>query len=100
MTSTIFDGFYSDPGPLEGIKIRRVPVLFGGHNLSPLVEIGLTDLPKSGGAMAPPAPPGTTSLIYKKLMADTYNYLIRYKTFMKLFYTLQSEQGFTYFSKQ
>ena len=25
-----------------------VPVLFGGHNLSPLVEIGLTDLPKSG----------------------------------------------------
>ena len=34
-----------------------VPVLFGGHNLSPLVEIGLTDLPKSGGAMAPPATP-------------------------------------------
>ena len=28
-----------------------VPVLFGEHNLpSPLVEIGLTDLPKSGGA--------------------------------------------------
>ena len=26
------------------------PVLFDGHNLSPLVEIGLTDLPKSGGA--------------------------------------------------
>jgi hypothetical protein len=34
-----------------------VPVLFGGHNLPPMVEIGLTDLPKSGGAMAPP---GTT----------------------------------------
>ena len=30
-----------------------VPVLFGGHNLPPLVEIGLTDLPKSGVAMAP-----------------------------------------------
>ena len=29
-----------------------VPVV-GGHNLSPLVEIGLTDLPKSGCAMAP-----------------------------------------------
>ena len=28
----------------------EVPVLFGGHNLPPLVEIGLTDLPKSGGA--------------------------------------------------
>ena len=27
--------------------------LFVGLNLSPLVEIGLTDLPKSGGAMAP-----------------------------------------------
>ena len=26
-----------------------VPVLFGGHNLLLLVEIGLTDLPKSGG---------------------------------------------------
>ena len=26
----------------------------------PLVEIGLTDLPKSGGAMATPTPPGTT----------------------------------------
>ena len=39
-----------------------VPVLFDGHNLPPLVEIGLTDLPKSGGTMAPPAPPGTTPL--------------------------------------
>ena len=28
-----------------------VPLLFGGNNLSPLVEIGLTDLPKPGGAM-------------------------------------------------
>ena len=28
-----------------------VPVLFGGHNLFPLVDIGLTDLPKSGGAI-------------------------------------------------
>ena len=27
-----------------------VPVLYGGQNLPPLVEIGLTDLPKSGGA--------------------------------------------------
>ena len=26
-----------------------VSVLFGGHNLPPLVEIGLTDLPESGG---------------------------------------------------
>ena len=40
-----------------------VPVLFGRHNLPPLVEIGLTDRPKIGGAMAPPAPPGTTGLI-------------------------------------
>ena len=39
-----------------------VPVLFGGHNLPPLIEIGLTDLPKSGGALAPLAPPGTTPL--------------------------------------
>ena len=45
-----------------------VPVLFGGHNLPPLVEIGLTDLPKSGGAMVPPAFPGTLSLEY--IVAD------------------------------
>ena len=40
-----------------------LPVLFGGHNLPPLVVIGLTDLPKSEGAMAPTAPPGTTGLL-------------------------------------
>ena len=39
-----------------------VPVLFGGHDLFPLVEIELTDLLKSGGVMEPPAPPGTTGL--------------------------------------
>ena len=39
-----------------------LPILFGGHNLPPLIEIGLTDLPKSGGTMAPPAPPWTTTL--------------------------------------
>ena len=39
-----------------------MPVLFGVHNLPPLVEIELTDLPKFGGVMAPPAPPGTTGL--------------------------------------
>ena len=37
-----------------------VPAFFSGHNLPPLVEIGLTDLPKFGGAIAPAAPPGTT----------------------------------------
>ena len=29
-------------------------VVMGGHNVSPLVEIGLTDLPKTRGALAPP----------------------------------------------
>ena len=33
--------------------------------MSPLVEIGLTDQPKSGGAMAPWAPPGTKPLLSK-----------------------------------
>ena len=45
-----------------------VPVLFGGHNMPPLlpvlpVDIRLTDLPKSGGVMAPLAPPGTKALM-------------------------------------
>ena len=35
-----------------------VPVLFGRHNLPPLVEIGLNDLPKSGCAKAPRHPEG------------------------------------------
>ena len=38
-------------------------VVLGGDNVPPLVEIGLTDLPKSGGARAPPAPPLATGLL-------------------------------------
>ena len=30
-----------------------MPVSLGGHNLAPLVEVGLTDLPKFGGANRP-----------------------------------------------
>ena len=38
-----------DVGRFENLG---VPVLFGGHNLPPpMFEIGLTDLPKSRGAM-------------------------------------------------
>ena len=49
-----------------------VPVLFGGHNLPPLVEIGLNDLPKSGGAKALQATPGTTGLtsMVHKMVTD------------------------------
>ena len=43
-------------------KNLGVPVVIRGHNLSPLVEIGLTDLPKSVCAMAHPAHPETTDL--------------------------------------
>ena len=37
--------------------------------MSLLVEIGVTDLPKSGGSMATPAPLGTTSLLTSLLRA-------------------------------
>ena len=37
-------------------------VVLGGDNVSPLVEIGLADLPNIGGAKAPPAPPLVTAL--------------------------------------
>ena len=41
-------------GPSEGLKIRGGgAVLFGGHNLPPLVEVGLSDLPKTGGPWHP-----------------------------------------------
>ena len=39
----------------------KVSVLFGGHNLPSLVDIGLTYLSKFGGA--PPPSPGTTGLL-------------------------------------
>ena len=39
-----------------------VQASFGGNNLYPLVEIGLTDLPESWGAMAPSESLGTTGL--------------------------------------
>ena len=48
-----------------------VPVMFGGYHMSPLVEIGLTDLPKYGGAMAPP---GTTPLYLCNKQDDMYNW--------------------------
>ena len=42
-------------GPLEGLKIRGCQYyLVGIICPPPLIEIGLTDLPKSGGVMAPP----------------------------------------------
>ena len=37
-------------GPSQGLKIRGGLVVLGGENVPPLVEIGLTDLPKTGGA--------------------------------------------------
>ena len=37
-------------------------IVLGGDSVPPLVEIGLTDLSKSGGAQAPPAPPLATGL--------------------------------------
>ena len=39
-----------------------VPVVIGGDNLPSSVEIGLTDQPNIGCAMAHPAHPGTTGL--------------------------------------
>ena len=58
--------------PIMSIKYRAVRrsenpgvrVFFGGHNLSPLVEIWLTDLPL--------APPGTTPLKYISTCSTIY----------------------------
>ena len=47
-----------------------VPVFFDGHSLSPFVEIGLTDLPKSGGAMAPT---GMTPLVDESLVKSFFS---------------------------
>ena len=58
-------------GPSEGLKIR------GGHNLSLPVEIGLTDLPKSRVAKAPPAPPRTTPLLSHDRLELSFTVLAR-----------------------
>ena len=47
-------------------------VVVGGDNVSPLVEIGLTDLTKSGGARAPPAPPLVTGLPFNAHVNNQY----------------------------
>ena len=49
-------------GPQEGLKIWGANIIWRAE--SPLVEIGLTDLPKSGGA-----PLGTTPLHWQSLLA-------------------------------
>ena len=51
-----FDGKDPNTGPSQGLKIRGGHVVLGGDNVLPLVEIGLTDLSKSGRALAPPGP--------------------------------------------
>ena len=53
-------------GPAQGMKFRGGLVVLGGDNLSPLVKIGLADLPNIGGAKAPPSPHLATALYLQK----------------------------------
>ena len=61
--------------PKDPIYPRREWLKPTVQNLSPLVEIGLTDLPKSGCAMAHPAHPGTTGLISQYHLASNQIYI-------------------------
>ena len=62
---------------IGGSENLEVPVLFGGDNLPPLVEIGLSDLPKSwGGAIATPAPPLLRSLVPSRRLKGFSNLFI------------------------
>ena len=58
--------------PKDPIYPRREWLKPTVQNLSPLVEIGLTDLPKSGCAMAHPAHPGLKITDEKKDYALAY----------------------------
>ena len=49
-------------------------VVLGGDNVSPLVEIGLTDPPKSGGAAAPPASPLVACLLIFYRLSKNQNH--------------------------
>ena len=53
---------------IGGYEKSGVQTVMRGHNRSPLVEVGLTDLLKSGGTLASPAPPGTTGLAMTQTM--------------------------------
>ena len=55
----IVPSFILTSGPSEGLKIRGSQIYLMGIIFPPLIEMGLTDLPKSLGAMAPPVPPWT-----------------------------------------
>ena len=58
-------------------KNLGVQVLYGGHNMPPLVEIGLIDLPKSGRVMASPSPSGTTGLE----VSETFTFNVFFQEF-------------------
>ena len=62
-----------------------VPVLFGEHNLPPLVEIGLTDQQKT--------PPGTTGLC---LLSSNPSMFIRTVSSKRLLSTLQNHIELVY----
>ena len=54
-TALVHDGLYVLRHAAR-VKNLGGHIVLGGDNLPPLVEIGLTDLPKSGGARAPRPP--------------------------------------------
>ena len=84
-----------------------VPVLFGGNNVPPLAEIGLTGLSKSGGAMAPPGTPRDDRLAYLLLLFCSFYFdckrlffnwkrkgwrVLTYSFILLLWYVEQAEQ--------
>ena len=56
MTSSILTRLSTNVRAVARSEIPGRLVVLGGDNVSPLVEIGLDDLPNIGGAKAPPAP--------------------------------------------
>ena len=50
-------------------------VVLGGDNVSPLVERGLTDPPKSGGAAAPPDSHLAACLSLPKCIRELFSYV-------------------------
>ena len=71
--SFIFSRLILCTEPAEGLKIWGGKYLCGGHNLSPLVGTGLTDLPKSGGrnkCFAPPLDSAGPVLQYRGALGE------------------------------
>ena len=83
---------FSYSGPSQGLKIFWGLVVLGGDNVSPLVEIGLADLPNIGGAQPPPCDGPVWYIAFIYLCKTKIKYPTKY-TFVFIIWLLRFTTG-------